>query len=206
MFVDIFLDCGGLLLLPVSKTYSHANKTVFCPHLHKLYAAVKKIGAFLDYVLNLEDTALVSFTINDWTRLIVVIILSFRVSFPLPSFPDYESEYARSELHLDNWLGKMSQGPDNAPHSDILSTSRYMFGLAKSKYELRLAFHEKSPSNHQLGRTFGCPVMGGHSGISKKPVQSNSPSSSQLFECSEQRKLPLFHDIWATMTLGWQGG
>lgn len=200
MFVDIFLDCGGLLVLPVSKTYS---KTGFCPPLPQVYGGIKKIRAFLDFVLNLDDTSLLSFTVNDWTRFIVVLTLSFRLSFPLTLCPEFDSTYARSEIRLDDFLEKMSRGTDITAQSDLLSASRYMLGLAKSKYDLRLASLKDSQSAQPVSRFFGCPVMRGNLGKSTEHWQSNSRELSEWINTSEQKRLPLFHDIWATMTLGW---
>lgn len=200
MFVDIFLDCGGLLVLPVSKTYS---KTGFCPPLPLVYGGIKKIRAFLDFVLNLDDTSLLSFTVNDWTRFIVVLTLSFRLSFPLTLCPDLDSTYARSEIRLDDFLEKMSRGTDITAQSDLLSASRYMLRLAKSKYDLRLASLKDSQSTQPVSRFFGCPVMRGNLGTSTEHWQSSSRGLSAWSNTSEQKRIPLFHDIWATMTFGW---
>ncbi|PCG89032.1 Hypothetical protein PENO1_106900 [Penicillium occitanis (nom. inval.)] len=200
MFVDIFLDCGGLLVLPVSKTYS---KTGFCPPLPLVYGGIKKIRGFLDFVLNLDDTSLLSFTVNDWTRFIVVLTLSFRLSFPLTLCPDFDSTYARSQIRLDDFLDKMSQGTDITAQSDLLSASRYMLCLAKSKYDLRLASLKDSQSAQPVSRFFGCPVMSGNLGKSTERWQSNSGGLSEWSNTSEQNRNLLFHDIWAAMTFGW---
>lgn len=203
MFVDIFLDCGSLLVLPVCKTYMDIRQPGFCPPLPRVYDAIKKIRAFLDFVANLDDSSLLSFTINDWTRLIVVLTLSFRLSFPLTLCPDLDSAYARSELRLDHFLGAMSKGTDTAAQSDLLSASRCMLGLAKLKYDLRLASLEDLHHARPVNRAFGCPVVGENLDSSAKHWQSKSAGPPAWTDTHKQRKLPLFHDIWATMTMGW---
>lgn len=203
MFVDIFLDCGGLLVLPISKTYSTAKKTRFCPPLPKVYGAIKKIRAFLDFVLTLDDSSLLSFTINDWTRLIVVLTLSFRLSFPLTLNLDFDSSYARSELRLDDFLGQMSRGTDITAQSDLLSASRYVLSLAKSKYDLRLASLKDLQPVQPVSRTFGCPIMSVNLRTSTERLQSSSSGPSECVDTNKQKKLPLWHDIWATMTFSW---
>lgn len=65
MFVDVFLDCGSLLAFPVAKTYLSAKTTCFPPSLSKICSATKKIRAFLDYVGELDDSSLLSFTVNN---------------------------------------------------------------------------------------------------------------------------------------------
>ena len=65
MFLDIFLDVGSLLALPVSKTSLSAKITRFPPPTSKIYSGIKKIRALLDYVGELSDKSLLSFTVND---------------------------------------------------------------------------------------------------------------------------------------------
>ncbi|RSL43871.1 hypothetical protein CEP53_011491 [Fusarium sp. AF-6] len=144
MFIDVFLDCGSLLAFPVAKTFLSAKITSFPPSLSNLCSATKKLRVFLDYVSELGDSSLLSFTVNDWTRFIVILTLSFRLSFPLSLCPDFDSASARSQLQLDQFLSKMSHGADGAASNDLLSASRAMLGLAKSKYDRRL---------EMLGRT-----------------------------------------------------
>jgi hypothetical protein len=197
MFVDIFLDCGSMLVLPVSRTYSTPKNAISSPPLPIIYRAIKKISTFLDFILNMDDISLLSFTINDWTRFIVVLTLSFRLSFPSTLCPDFDSAYARSELRLDHFLRNISQGTGPTFQNDLLSVSRCMLGVAKSKYDLRLASLKDSSFSRPVGRTFGCPLMSRNAGTSDLIVSSWSADGSQ------ESRLPLFHDIWATMTLGW---
>ncbi|WAO90263.1 Hypothetical protein NCS54_00768300 [Fusarium falciforme] len=138
MFIDVFLDCGSLLAFPVAKTFLSAKTSCFPPQISNMCSATKKIRNFLDYVSELEDSSLLSFTVNDWTRFIVILTLSFRLSFPLSLCPDFDSASARSELQLDQFLSKMSYGADVTASNDLLSASRAMLGLAKSKYDRRV--------------------------------------------------------------------
>lgn len=160
MFVDIFLDCGGLLNFPVSTTYSNINTSRSYPSMTRLYSAMKKIRKFLDYVESLLDSSILSFTINNWTQIIAVLTLSFRLSFPLPLCPDFDSRGARSILRLDEFLGKMSRNEKAIlKESDLLSASRSVLGLAKKKYNIRLAAMGDSEPVRSFNRTFGCPMM-----------------------------------------------
>ncbi|KAF4455946.1 hypothetical protein F53441_1813 [Fusarium austroafricanum] len=187
----------------VSKTYSSTENPRFCPPLPQLYGAVGKIKTFLDFVLRLDDASLLSFTINDWTRLIVALTLSFRLSFPLPLCPDFDSAYARAELQLGCFLGRMSQGSEKVTQSDLLSASRCVLGLAKSKYDIRLDLLGKSQSTQLVSHTFGCPIMHGNFATSIDDGQFDPSGLSEWIGDNEHRKFPLFHDIWATMTMGW---
>ncbi|KAI5456082.1 hypothetical protein BGZ63DRAFT_397381 [Mariannaea sp. PMI_226] len=203
MFVDIFLDCGSLLAFPVATTSFSSKITCFTPPLSKLYSGTKKIRALLDYVGELEDSSLLSFTINDWTRLIVILTLSFRLSFPLPLCPDFDSACARSELQLDEFLSKMSPSADAAVSNDVLSASRAMLGLAKSKYNRRLDLLGGPPTVAPVSRVFGCPVMDGSLRTYVEQWNRNLTNLSGWSDTGEPHNLPLFHDVWATMTMGW---
>lgn len=203
MFIDIFLDCGSLVAFPVAKTYLSAKISCFPPPLSKMCSATKKIRGFLDYVSELEDSSLLSFTVNDWTRFIVILTLSFRLSFPLSLCPDFDSASARSELQLDQFLSKMSHGADATCSNDLLSASRAMLGLAKSKYDRRLDLLASPPSACPVSRVFGCPVM---DGSLRKSVEQWGSGLTNLSGWVEPKNPPLFHDVWATMTMGWGNG
>ncbi|KAF4340303.1 hypothetical protein FBEOM_5814 [Fusarium beomiforme] len=197
MFVDIFLDCGSMLGLPVSKKYASTDASVLYPSLPTLYEATRKIRTFLSLVVDLGSPSLLSFTINDWTRLIVVLTLSFRLSFPLALCPEFDSAYARSQIQLGRFLRDMSQGANPGVEKDLLSASRCMFSLAKVKYDSRLASLRNADSNTPVSRTFGCPVINRNLSISSGNRQSQS------IEENKQTRVPLFFDLWATMTMGW---
>ncbi|OKL57185.1 hypothetical protein UA08_07329 [Talaromyces atroroseus] len=203
MFVDVFLDCGSLLAFPVAETYLSAKTTSFPPPLSKIFSATKKIRALLDYVGGLEDSSLLSFTINDWTRLIMVLTLSFRLSFPLSLYPDLDSACARSELQLDRFLSKMSHGADDTASNDLLSASRALLGLAKSKYDRRVGSLGKLPFVASPSRVFGCPVMNGSLRTSVGQWEQSFTDSS---DAGDPKNLTIFHDVWATMTAGWGNG
>ncbi|KAJ4207063.1 hypothetical protein NW759_014061 [Fusarium solani] len=200
MFIDIFLDCGSLLAFPAAKTFLSAKTSCFAPPLSNLCSATKKIRAFLDYVSELEDSSLLSFTVNDWTRFIVVLTLSFRLSFPLSLCPDFDSASARSELQLDQFLSKMSHGADVTASNDLLSASRAMLGLAKSKYDRRVGLLGGPPPVTPVSRVFGCPVM---DGSLRRSVEQWGSNLTNLSGWAEPKNPPLFHDVWATMTMGW---
>jgi hypothetical protein len=200
MFVDVFLDCGSLLVFPVAESYLSAKTSSFPPPLSKICSATKKIRALLDYVGELEDSTLLSFTINDWTRLIMVLTLSFRLSFPLSPYPDFDSARARSELQLDQFLSKMSHGADDTASNDLLSASRALLSLAKLKYDRRLGSLGGPPPVTPRSRVFGCPVM---DGSLRTSVGQWDQNFTNLSDAGEPKALPLFHDVWATMTIGW---
>lgn len=205
MFVDIYIDTGSLLSFPVAKTSLTIKTPRIPPPTSKIYSATKKLRTFLDYVGEMDDLSLLSFTVNDWTRLIVILTLSFRLSFPLSLCPEFDWKWANSEIQLDHFLSKVSRDADStiAPNS-ILAANRAVLGVLKTKYNRRLsALAEASTS--QWSRTAGCPVMGG-GGLSQNVAQWNSgltEPSEPSTDSDMPEILPIFHDLWAAEA-GWQ--
>jgi hypothetical protein len=203
MFIEIFLDCGSLLNFPVAKTPISNIPSRAPPSSSKLYSAVNRIGLFLDYVAALGDRFFLSSTVNDWTRLIVILTLSFRLSFPLPLCPDLDSANVRAKLRLDQFLSKMSDTPGPTASGDLLSVSRAMFGLAKGKYKRRLdSLGEQLPAA-QSSRVFGCPVMNGGLRTLVNQRGASSLITTGGGQASPWGDMPALHDIWSIMTMGW---
>ncbi|RFU79703.1 hypothetical protein TARUN_2509 [Trichoderma arundinaceum] len=205
MFFDIYLDVGSLLAFPVAVTSLSARIIRFPPPTSKMYSATKKIRRFLDYICEVDDTRLLSFTVNDWTRLIVVLTLSFRLSFPLELCPDFEWAWANSEIQLDLFLSEMLRDRDIAAASNsILSANRTVFNVLKSKYKSRLDSLGQSRAG-QRHRTFGCPVMGGGLNLSVPlwtPELTEASEPSTRSHASEI--IPLYHDVWTAVAAEWQ--
>ncbi|KAL7941152.1 hypothetical protein V8C42DRAFT_335503 [Trichoderma barbatum] len=204
MFLDIYLDTGSILAFPVAKTSLSAKITRFPPPTSKLYSGIKKIRAYLDYISELDDVSLLSFTVNDWTRLIIVFTLSFRLSFPLSQCPEFEWRWANSEIQLDQFLTKISRDEDATVSSNgILSANRAVLGVLKAKYNRRLSSLNERPAA-QSSRTFGCPMMNGGSGLIDPQWNSGNTQVSEPSIDSDMPEIPIFNDMWTTMAAGWQ--
>ncbi|KAL7931557.1 hypothetical protein V8C35DRAFT_309791 [Trichoderma chlorosporum] len=199
MFLDIFLDVGSLLALPVAKTSLSAKITRFPPPTSKLYSGIKKIRVLLDYISELDDKSLLSFTVNDWTRLITALTLSFRLSFPLSQCPDFDWRWANSEIQLDHFLSKISREEDVTVASNgVLSANRAVLGVLKSKYNSRLSSLDQPA--RQINRSFGCPMMSGGTIIAESQWNSGLTQASDLSTESDVPEIfPVFHHAWMTM-------
>ena len=205
MFLDIYIDAGSLLALPVANPSSLAKVPKFPPAKSKICSATQKLRLFLDYVAGLDDVSLVSFTVNDWTRLITVLTLCFRLSFPLQLCSEFDWEWANSEIQLDRFLTKLSGDTDTpASSNSLLLANRAVLGVLKTNYARRLSSVGEITANHQK-RTFGCPVMGGNLGLAAAqfhPGPTPAPQPSNNFDMSGI--FPVFQDTWPMMVEGWQ--
>ncbi|UNI24309.1 hypothetical protein JDV02_010064 [Purpureocillium takamizusanense] len=206
MLISVYLDAGTLLRQPQGTHSSPPVSGPLPPSASKLQDATCKLKVFLDQISSLEDHAFLSFTLNDWTRLIVAIVIALRLSLPIPRCPEFDSSWGRSQLQLGDFLARMSREEGLTPASkkvDVLSASRVVMRVVRGKYERRVrAALEGSaaPTGH------GCPMLDGSleqyfpiwdAGFA--PMGMPPPGGSVGGMVAQ----PVFHDLWATMTMGW---
>ncbi|ODA78665.1 hypothetical protein RJ55_06047 [Drechmeria coniospora] len=207
MFMEFYLDGGLILSLPRPGS-PLLRVGPFPPTAFKLYDASRKLGEFLEHVSSLEEASFLAFSLSDWTRLILAIIQALRLSFDQPQGAEHDSSTARSELQFGRFLSKMCQETNITPASrgvDVLSAFRVVLGVVEKKYERRLlAVEQAQPAAKSMHHR--CPMLDGslkqflplwdaEFGPMPMPQAPSRPS--------EAAAPPMFHDLWATMTMGW---
>ncbi|KAF7544917.1 hypothetical protein G7Z17_g9581 [Cylindrodendrum hubeiense] len=200
-FFNVYLNGGCLLRLGRSKT---APPGFVFPTVPKLRLCVENLKALFQYVTSLSQSTFISFTIIDWSKVILSVILGVRLSFPMPEVPGWDDTWARSELFFDKFLTHMCEGVDLTSVNtrvDVLSASRVVLRVVKAKYDRRLELHAKASDRS----THGCPMFD----TTMEPYISawgdNFEISSAVPPAAPAvaGQQPVFHDLWATMTLGW---
>ncbi|OAA70758.1 Zn(2)-C6 fungal-type DNA-binding domain protein [Akanthomyces lecanii RCEF 1005] len=207
MYVELYLDVGSLLAFPVAKTALSAKRTRFAPPTAKINSSVKKLGAFLHLVAELGDADMLAFTVSDWTRLIIILTLAFRLSFPLALAPEFDWLSARKEIQLEQFLSEVSRGGgEAAASSGILAANRVVLGVLGSKYSQReRALAETAPFAAPPNRSAGCPVMGGRGGVTIAQWDLNLGDGPELSTDPDMPDmLPMLHNMWATGGIAWQ--
>jgi hypothetical protein len=167
---------------------------------------VNNIRALFDYLTNLETFTY--FTSVDWTKFILSVILAICLSFPITDVPDWDHAWARSQLRFDEFLEAMSEGPEDlTPASkrvDVLSASRVILRVVKTKYDRRVAILTAPSLNETLGHQ-GCPMF-------DKDMQPYLSAWDTGFDVNSVLPTPnlniegqqhMYHDLWATMTMSW---
>ncbi|UKZ57310.1 hypothetical protein TrVGV298_011163 [Trichoderma virens] len=197
-----------LILVGIEQQYQQLRNSMLaaCPTLFaKTSLSAKVIRAYLDYISELDDNSILSFTINDWTRLITALTLAFRLSFPLSQCPELNWEWANSEIQLDQFLSKVSREADATIASNgVLSANRAVLGVLKSKYNRRLSSLSEQPV-YPTSRTFGCPMMSGGTIIAESQWNAGFDHASEPSTDSDVPEIiPMFPDVWATMAAGLQ--
>ncbi|RFN50877.1 hypothetical protein FIE12Z_4823 [Fusarium flagelliforme] len=202
LFFDVFLQGGAVFYL----TRANPKKPSFVnPSSTRLIRCVNNIRTLFDYLMNLETFT--HFTSIDWTKFILSVILAVRLSFPITPVPDWDHAWARSQLRFDEFLEFMCEGPEDlTPASkrvDVLSASRVVLRVVKAKYDRRVAMLTTSLSD-TLGRQ-GCPMfdkdMQPYLPAWDTEIDMNSVLPTMNMNLEGQQ--PMYHDLWATMTMSW---
>ncbi|KAM3455356.1 hypothetical protein NHJ6243_008564 [Beauveria neobassiana] len=207
MYLEIYLDVGSLLALPVAKTALSARNARFAPPMTRMNSSVRKLRAFLDLVAALDDAAMLAFTVNDWTRLIIVLTLAFRLSFPVALSPAFDWLSAREEIQLGQFLSRASRGSvASADSNSILAANRVILGVLESKYSQRRSSQaDGSYSATQPSRSAGCPMMGGGGGVTIAQWDMGLDEAHALSTDPDMPDMiPMLQGMWATGGLRWQ--
>ncbi|KAI1760292.1 hypothetical protein GGR53DRAFT_523202 [Hypoxylon sp. FL1150] len=248
----------------------------------RFQAATYTVRAVFDYVTSLSPEQLGAFCGPDMTRLIVLVILAYRLSFPMPACPSYDYVAGRKVLEFGTHLAKLSAldssdddgkggsvgvgagagagasggvgvgkevGDGKTPGRnvggtkkvDVVTAMRVVLGSVKSRFDKKSAELEAAAAEEGGRRARMCPMFDGsldqylplwegqqgessfvgsssyatssHSGSSSVPVAADSVLSAaatlnvdgalNLLPAEDASAKPVFHDLWATMTMGW---
>lgn len=209
LFLRMYVE-GGTLFRVNFSTWSRLkpHSVLDAPRASDLNACVRTLGKYLDLILGLDQPVFDGFTVTDWARLILAIILGSRLSFPITVCPEFDAAWARSQLQLHKFLTIMGSAAGKAASGgnfDILSASRIVIQTVKEKYDQEVT--RLSESSQYQSRDWTCP-MRTDVVVELLPVWDPSfPSSYSSDAGAPQRRSgagePIFHNLWATMTGGW---
>ncbi|OTA54639.1 hypothetical protein K449DRAFT_389093 [Hypoxylon sp. EC38] len=220
----------------------------------KLQATTYAVRAFLDYVTSLPADQIGYFSRADIGRLILTIILAYRLSFPLPACPGYDCIQGRKVMDFGAVLTKLSaiDGNDegNSPRDDeaassksagsstkkinVVAAFKVVLRSLKAKFEKKTADLEAAVAEENSKRVHSCPMFDGSLDQylplwegqqgnmnltgSSYTTSLQSGSGNYLFGAPDNSMMPsgvgsgsatgyakpaMFHDLWATMTMGW---
>ncbi|KAI0138080.1 hypothetical protein F4776DRAFT_77006 [Hypoxylon sp. NC0597] len=220
----------------------------------KLQAATYAVRAFFDYTTSLPAEQIGYFCSADIARLILTIILAYRLSFPLPACPGYDCIQGRKVMDFGAILTKLSSIDDDAESSprddetasnkaaggsskkiNVVTAFKVVLGSLKAKFEKKSADLEAAVEENGR-RAHSCPMLDGsldqyiplwegqqgnmnftgspHTASSQSgsgsgnyllgaPTNSMLPSGAGSGTATGYAKPAMFHDLWATMTMGW---
>ncbi|KAI1206725.1 uncharacterized protein F4807DRAFT_453273 [Annulohypoxylon truncatum] len=209
----------------------------------KLQAATYTTRAFLDYTVTISAEQMGYFSSVDIGRLILIIILAYRLSFPIPSCPSYDYVQGRKTLDFGAVLAKLStidnndgDGKDaitdkNSKKVDVVTAFKVVLGSLRAKFEKKSADLEAAAAAaEESRRARQCPMFDGSldqyiplwegqqsnmnfagssyatsslNGGSAAAAANLAGSAAGLGSADGLAKPTVFHDLWATMTMGW---
>ena len=228
VFTHIFICCAPLVKVPAPAVFTN----ILAPEVGRVASAVPLIRRYYEIVSGLD---LRVFSAMDWSRLIICAILGMRLSFPIAGFHCWDYVRVRTELGFAEFLDAASSGGEKvadantARGADIGKAGSVIFNVVKKKYNSRLEMERRLES----GARATCPVLDGSldeylnswdevpvgdfgmvdpSSVSLSTSEGAFGSGSQGDELGvghqdEQGSgVPMYHDLWATMTMAWPGG
>lgn len=196
LFTEFFLLGDSILRMPTFKPQSGSSllsgpssaADPFRPTTGRLASCVLTVARFLalftDPGAAISHSTLSYFSTGDWGRLVLAIVVSMRLSFPLPDCPEYDSAWARDQLGFEAFLESMTNtDPLPDPHpparhhpqkfaakgTDVASASKIVIAVVAEKYKKRLALLQEQEEQQQqqrvqqiqLPRSAKCPMLDG---------------------------------------------
>ncbi|KAL2183107.1 hypothetical protein L209DRAFT_649591, partial [Thermothelomyces heterothallicus CBS 203.75] len=149
----------------------------FRPDPQRLMAAIPSLHALYDFFLTLSKTQINSLTGVEWRILILSVILGFRMSFPLAACPEWDDRAAREAVRFGEYMDRLCRmgggedvseirssattttaaaaagggatGEQSVRSIDVLSASKIVLEMVKSKYRERAARLERKQQQQQ---------------------------------------------------------
>ncbi|KAL2064298.1 hypothetical protein VTL71DRAFT_4792 [Oculimacula yallundae] len=186
-------------------------------HLTSCLNACKK---YFDYVLSLPEASYIRFTSVHWGYLVHAIVAMSRLSFAMAAKLGWNEETARSQvplvMYLDclayrfQLLSSVPARTEQPPkHADVYHVFHMILGSVKKSYEKRIAkLMPEPPVGHTI-TTGHCPMMDYSLNTYFEPLVSMDASSFDISGSgtpsteAPASSVPLYHDLWATMTGSW---
>ncbi|TVY94479.1 hypothetical protein LAWI1_G001210 [Lachnellula willkommii] len=230
-FVDISIysyELGFLRKPYRDHLRSQENKApVIQSHLTNCLDASKR---FFEYLLSLPEASLLGFTSAQWGLMVEATLVLSRLTFLMAANRGWDSNTTRTNIPLVMYLDclcyrfqhlsstKTSSEDDNHPKNpDVLYVFKMLLASVKKSYERRLGNIKPESFVVQHGKAAGvamghCPIMDPSLSVYlNSPKDSTYGGSFDLNEIASSEYptsttgLPLYHDLWATMTCNWAG-
>ncbi|KAI2617143.1 hypothetical protein GGR54DRAFT_631475 [Hypoxylon sp. NC1633] len=150
----------------------------------KVQAATHTARAFFDYVTSLPPAQMLCFSGADVGRFILMVILAYRLSFPVPACPGYDYVSGRKVLDFGTHLAKLS-APDDGDEGwgasaadpgngktdagaqgkkkvDVVTALKVVLGSLRAKFEKKSAGLEAAAAAEESSKWARmCPMFDG---------------------------------------------
>ncbi|KAH9219738.1 hypothetical protein DL95DRAFT_404483 [Leptodontidium sp. 2 PMI_412] len=186
-------------------------------HLMSCLNACKK---YFDYLLSLPESMYLQFTSIHWGYVVHATVAMSRLTFAMAAKLGWNAETARSQVPLVMYLDCLcyrfqilssvpARTAEPPKHSDVYHVFQMILGSVKKSYEKRVSKLVPEPPIGNNFATGHCPMMDYSLNVYFDPLVSMDASSFDLSGSgtpsieSTASSVPLYHDLWATMTGSW---
>ncbi|KAH6712351.1 hypothetical protein BKA61DRAFT_485453 [Leptodontidium sp. MPI-SDFR-AT-0119] len=175
---------------------------------------------YFDYLLSLPESMYLQFTSIHWGYVVHATVAMSRLTFAMAAKLGWNAETARSQVPLVMYLDCLcyrfqilssvpARTAEPPKHSDVYHVFQMILGSVKKSYEKRVSKLVPEPPIGNNFATGHCPMMDYSLNVYFDPLVSMDASSFDLSGSgtpsieSTASSVPLYHDLWATMTGSW---
>lgn len=163
LFTRIHINAAPLVPTPLAKKAQRSpTPPLHRPDVGRLESVIPRIREVFEFILTLRKGELNSFSGTDWARYIIVIILAFKLSFPVEGLAEWRDGWARGEIGLGGFLERLGgiggereereEGggvASSVAGVDVLSASQVVLELVKRKWEKRAGRMDRREERRQ---------------------------------------------------------
>ncbi|KAI1864736.1 hypothetical protein JX265_008460 [Neoarthrinium moseri] len=218
LFDDMHISASPL----ISATRPRPTDTDTPLDPNRLLDTVHTLRAFFEFVASLSPDQMGRFSSADWFRLIMGVILAYRLSLPVDICPGFDASQARQIFNFGAYLERLCEEPEGGAtgKTDCCTAFRVVLRSMKAKFEKRLAAAIAKEELTRKARE--CPMFDGSlddyinlwdghgAPLDLSYATSLSETSGVRTEslvepapAPEQAKQMEVQDLWGTMTLSW---
>jgi hypothetical protein len=203
---------------------AHLESTALQPvnpaHLTSCLEACKKS---FEYSLSLPEEIYATFTIVQWAVLVQAILTLSRLTFLMAKALGWDAETTRSNIPLVMYLdclcyrfqsltSTLPEGGEPPKRPDAPYVMKMMLESVKKSYERRVAKIE--PGFFVINDGYGSGIAKGHCPMMDPTLKTLFDNAALTYDESfsmsgtpastaSSSSIPLYHDLWATMTGSW---
>jgi hypothetical protein len=186
--------------------------------LSRCLEACKK---FFESLLSIPSAQYHAFTNVEWSNIIQSIVILSRLSFPLPRCPGWDVVAAREHAPLGMFLDCLCyrmQTLSSVPPTELNPKApdgpfifRMILESIKKSYEQRVVLVTPPLSMASPMDRLHCPMNDRELLMYLEPVSQDSNEAFGVLGGASttvpnvSKNIPVYHDLWATMTMNWTG-
>lgn len=205
----------GLARHPSTRHDAPPSRPERIPHDFQCLAAVK---SFFEYMLAIPEDQFAFFTITQWTYMALCFVVLSRLTFAMASDLGWDSQTVRANIPMNMYvdclcwrfqsLSTTVEVPGQSPRNpDGLYVMRKILETVKKSYSKRVAAIKPPEMDVDVDvapmYTPHCPMKDPDMDSVFASYVAQNASEVYYSGSATTDSLPIYHDIWSTMTGSW---